>query len=103
MFVCDTSCAHSVDPLHSIVPSTTPSILQMLSRRTFLLRSSQYNSSFLFGTRDKLCRSLGDVDPGTVSKVEVEVSGQEQERMQRIANRPSLSEILNLHDFEVRH
>lgn len=47
-----------------------------------------------------LC-SLGDVDPETVLKVEVEVSDQEKARMDRIANRPPLSEILNLHDFEV--
>ncbi|RPD57721.1 hypothetical protein L226DRAFT_554274 [Lentinus tigrinus ALCF2SS1-7] len=45
-------------------------------------------------------KHLGDVDPGTVLKVEVEVTDQEKERLERIANRPPLSEILNLHDFE---
>ena len=45
--------------------------------------------------------SLGAVDPGTVQKVEVEVTDAEKQRLERVANRPSLSEILNLHDFEV--
>ncbi|PIL33511.1 hypothetical protein GSI_04134 [Ganoderma sinense ZZ0214-1] len=44
--------------------------------------------------------SLGSVDPGTVQKVEVEVTDAEKQRLERVANRPSLSEILNLHDFE---
>ena len=42
------------------------------------------------------------MDPGTVQKVEVEVTDAEKQRLERVANRPSLSEILNLHDFEVR-
>ncbi|KAI0645201.1 FMN-dependent dehydrogenase-domain-containing protein [Trametes meyenii] len=45
-------------------------------------------------------KHLGSVDPGTVLKVEVEVTDQEKARQQRLANRPPLSEILNLHDFE---
>ena len=36
-----------------------------------------------------------------MQKVEVEVTDEEKARLERIANRPSLSEILNLHDFEV--
>ena len=46
--------------------------------------------------------SLGRVDPETVLKVEVQVSDQEKARQERLANRPPLTEILNLHDFEVR-
>ncbi|KAH9942156.1 FMN-dependent dehydrogenase-domain-containing protein [Epithele typhae] len=45
-------------------------------------------------------KHLGPVDPGTVLKVEVEVTDEEKARLERVANRPSLSEILNLHDFE---
>ena len=41
------------------------------------------------------------MDPGTVEKVEVVVTDVEKERLERVANRPPLSEILNLHDFEV--
>ena len=37
----------------------------------------------------------------TVEKVEVVVTDQEKARQERIAARPALSEILNLHDFEV--
>ena len=42
------------------------------------------------------------MNPDTVLKVEVEVTDQEKARLERVANRPPLSEILNLHDFEVR-
>ena len=45
--------------------------------------------------------SLGTVDLSTVQKVKVEVTDEEKARLERIANRPPLSEILNLHDFEV--
>ncbi|KAI0359592.1 hypothetical protein OH77DRAFT_1420116 [Trametes cingulata] len=45
-------------------------------------------------------KHLGSVDPETVLKVEVAVSDQEKERQERMKNRPPLSEILNLHDFE---
>ncbi|KAK7691835.1 hypothetical protein QCA50_005239 [Cerrena zonata] len=37
---------------------------------------------------------------GTVQKVEVKVTDEEKARQERIKARPSLSEILNLHDFE---
>jgi len=37
----------------------------------------------------------------TVEKFEVIVTDQEKARQERIAARPALSEILNLHDFEV--
>ena len=37
----------------------------------------------------------------TVEKVEVVVTDQEKARQERIAARPALSEVLNLHDFEV--
>ena len=46
-------------------------------------------------------RSLGSVDMGTVEKVEIKVTDEEKERLARMGARPSLSEILNLHDFEV--
>ena len=45
--------------------------------------------------------SLGPVEEGTVEKVEVKVTDQEKDRLQRVESRPPLSEILNLHDFEV--
>ena len=38
---------------------------------------------------------------GTVEKVEIKVTDEEKERLARMGARPSLSEILNLHDFEV--
>jgi hypothetical protein len=47
--------------------------------------------------------SLGAVEEGTVEKVEVKVTEQERARLQRVEARPPLSEILNLHDFEVRY
>ena len=46
--------------------------------------------------------SLGPVEEGTAVKVEVKVTEREKERLQRAEARPPLSEILNLHDFEVR-
>ena len=45
--------------------------------------------------------SLGPVDMGTVQKVAVKVTDEEKARQERIKARPPLSEILNLHDFEV--
>lgn len=42
------------------------------------------------------------MDPNTVEKVEVKVTDEEKARQQRMAARPPLDEILNLHDFEVR-
>ncbi|KAF9446519.1 hypothetical protein P691DRAFT_803851 [Macrolepiota fuliginosa MF-IS2] len=45
-------------------------------------------------------RHLGPVDPETVQKVEVKVTDEEKARQQRVAARPPLDEILNLHDFE---
>ena len=46
--------------------------------------------------------SFGPVDLGTVEKVEGVITDKERARQVRIAARPLLSEILNLHDFEVR-
>ena len=43
------------------------------------------------------------MEEGTAEKVEVKVTEQEKARLQRVEARPPLSEILNLHDFEVRH
>ncbi|TBU31122.1 FMN-dependent dehydrogenase-domain-containing protein [Dichomitus squalens] len=45
-------------------------------------------------------KHLGSVDPETVQKVKIEVTDAEKERLERVANRPPLSEVLNLHDFE---
>ncbi|OBZ69492.1 Cytochrome b2, mitochondrial [Grifola frondosa] len=45
-------------------------------------------------------KHLGRVDPATVSKVEVKITDEEKARLERVKNRPPLSEILNLHDFE---
>ncbi|EIN06546.1 hypothetical protein PUNSTDRAFT_121723 [Punctularia strigosozonata HHB-11173 SS5] len=45
-------------------------------------------------------KHLGKVDLGTVEKVEVTITDAEKARLERISRRPSLDEILNLHDFE---
>ena len=42
------------------------------------------------------------MEEGTAVKVEVKVTDQERVRLERVEARPPLSEILNLHDFEVR-
>lgn len=47
--------------------------------------------------------SLGVVDPSTVEKAETELTDADKARLQRAENRPPLQQILNLHDFEVRH
>lgn len=46
--------------------------------------------------------SLGPVQPDTVEKVVVQITDEEKARLERMEQRPSLDEILNLHDFEVR-
>jgi hypothetical protein len=45
--------------------------------------------------------SLGVVDPNTVVKVVKEVTPEEKMRQEMMLARPSLDEIVNLHDFEV--
>ncbi|KAG6813297.1 hypothetical protein H0H92_012452 [Tricholoma furcatifolium] len=45
-------------------------------------------------------KHLGPVAPDTVEKVEITVTEEEKARQARVAARPPLSEILNLHDFE---
>ncbi|PCH36534.1 hypothetical protein WOLCODRAFT_140500 [Wolfiporia cocos MD-104 SS10] len=45
-------------------------------------------------------KHLGSVDLSTVQKVEVEISDEDKARQLRVSQRPPLSEILNLHDFE---
>lgn len=45
---------------------------------------------------------LGSVDLNTVEKIEVIVREEDKIRQERYAQRPPISEILNLHDFEVR-
>lgn len=45
-------------------------------------------------------KHLGSVDMGTVLKVKVEITDEQKARKERYRNRPPLSEILNLHDFE---
>ncbi|KAI0038703.1 FMN-linked oxidoreductase, partial [Auriscalpium vulgare] len=45
-------------------------------------------------------KHLGPVDMGTVEKVKVTVTDEEKRRLERWDARPSLEEILNLHDFE---
>jgi L-lactate dehydrogenase (cytochrome) len=47
--------------------------------------------------------SLGNVVPGSVAKTTKEVTKEELARRKRVGNRPSLEEILNLHDFEVSY
>lgn len=46
--------------------------------------------------------SLGPIEEGTAEKIEVKITDEERARLQRVEARPSLAEILNLHDFEVR-
>lgn len=41
------------------------------------------------------------MDQSTVAKVKVEITDEEEARLKRVEARPPLSEILNLHDFEV--
>ncbi|TFK50957.1 hypothetical protein OE88DRAFT_1660115 [Heliocybe sulcata] len=45
-------------------------------------------------------QQLGSVDMNTVEKVEVTITDAEKARQERMSQRPSLEEILNLHDFE---
>ncbi|KIY44772.1 hypothetical protein FISHEDRAFT_50682 [Fistulina hepatica ATCC 64428] len=45
-------------------------------------------------------KCLGIADMGTVAKVEIKVTEEEKARLDRFALRPSLDEVLNLHDFE---
>lgn len=45
--------------------------------------------------------SLGEIDPNTVIAVVKKVTEADQKREALLAARPPLSEILNLHDFEV--
>ncbi|KIK95774.1 hypothetical protein PAXRUDRAFT_11243 [Paxillus rubicundulus Ve08.2h10] len=45
-------------------------------------------------------KHLGAVDPTTVVKVKKEVTAEELRRQELVAARPSLDEIVNLHDFE---
>jgi L-lactate dehydrogenase (cytochrome) len=44
---------------------------------------------------------LGKVGPGTVNEAVKTISPEEAARLERVENKPSLDEILNLHDFEV--
>ena len=37
-----------------------------------------------------------------MERVEIVITDEEKERLERFERRPALSEILNLHDFEVR-
>lgn len=41
------------------------------------------------------------MDVGSVLKVKIEISDEQKARQERYRNRPPLSEILSLHDFEV--
>ncbi|KZV66454.1 hypothetical protein PENSPDRAFT_755719 [Peniophora sp. CONT] len=45
-------------------------------------------------------KCLGAVDMGTVEKVEVQITDVEKARLERMENRPSLDQVLNLHDLE---
>lgn len=77
--------------------------LQTQSRRICLLRNSA--SPFCVGFGMLLIRkfvSLGRVESGTAETVEIIVTDQEKARQERMNSRPPLSEILNLHDFEVQ-
>ncbi|ELU42074.1 cytochrome b2 [Rhizoctonia solani AG-1 IA] len=45
-------------------------------------------------------KHLGKIDPRTITKVIKEMTPEEEARLKRVAQRPPLSECLNLHDFE---
>ncbi|THV06212.1 hypothetical protein K435DRAFT_773404 [Dendrothele bispora CBS 962.96] len=45
-------------------------------------------------------KHLGPVEPDTVEKVEVKITDEDKARLERMENKPSLTEVLNLHDFE---
>ncbi|KAF9268554.1 hypothetical protein L218DRAFT_917391 [Marasmius fiardii PR-910] len=45
-------------------------------------------------------KHLGPVEPDTVEKVEVVITDEEKARLERVEQKPTLDEILNLHDFE---
>ncbi|KAF8908058.1 FMN-dependent dehydrogenase-domain-containing protein [Mucidula mucida] len=45
-------------------------------------------------------KHLGVAQMDTVEKVEIKITDEEKARLERVSNRPSLDEVLNLHDFE---
>lgn len=66
------------------------------------MRTITYVSFFLqVPEKATLSKSLGDVSADTLAKVVKELTVEEKQRNERKALRPPLSEILNLHDFEV--
>ena len=77
--------------------------LPMPLQTTFLCQNSKHKHftrlKALFLTMPSFS-SLGLVDSSTIEKVEVVITDAEKERLKRVENKPSLSEILNLHDFE---
>ena len=77
--------------------------LPMPLQTTFLCQNSRHKHftghNALFLTLPSFS-SLGLVDSSTIEKVEVVITDAEKERLKRVENKPSLSEILNLHDFE---
>jgi L-lactate dehydrogenase (cytochrome) len=89
-FLCHSGSA-AYDPIHppdAITTNLKPEKQSVFSIKIII----GYNS---------LAFSLGSVDLATVEKVEVKITDEERARQGRIAARPPLSEILNLHDFEV--
>ena len=73
-------------------------------RRIYLLRSSKWSftpCAAPVASPALRFRRLGSVDLDTVEKVEVVIKDEEKARLERLNSRPALSEILNLHDFEV--
>ena len=74
------------------MPSLITSLERSSEETTFLTKVGQLLTS----------SSLGPVEEGTAVMVEVKVTDQERARLERVEARPPLSEILNLHDFEVR-
>ena len=76
-------------------------ILRTPSLITSLERSSEDTPLFATVQQPLSSSSLGPVEEGTAVKVEVNVTAQERARLERVEARPPLSEILNLHDFEV--
>ena len=82
--------------------STIPFIHRMPSPRTCPRKSSTLSydgvvKGFALNPRFR----LGSVDLDTVEKVEIKITDQERARLERFNARPPLSEVLNLHDFEV--
>jgi hypothetical protein len=79
----------------------SPSTLQTPSLTISLPRNSECTHSPTNSGYQSYVNSLGPIEEGTAEKILVKITDEERARLQRVEARPSLAEILNLHDFEV--